>query len=561
MTNVGQDNAIAVRAARHAGEHADLRRGLAVGRHRPQRRRQDRRRRRRPDGIRRRLAQRRGATRRRAPPARPEARSTSAPSTSVKFRVHVTPPVPTGTVVSNQAGLAFNGQQSGVAFNARSDGDAGRGGSQPTVVSTVSALDHRHGVRGRQLRRRRGAHAARARRRRRAPARASSCTTPPATSRPRDHQRRAGSTRSTAGRPGSYTVRVVNSTVTRPASRRGGQRCCRSRPSAPTRRSARGRIGDRSRRRRDAVARRRRREHHQRHARIARHRRHDRAVGEPGDARQPQRDGLDFGFNFDTIVNANDTGQGSLRQFIINSNALTNAGARADRADRRRRDLRLHGQRRRRARRPARGAHEPADWRRRRRSPARPHCPRSPTPTRIDGATQTTNVGDTNPALVGSAATVGVDALALRGARGPRSGTAWREWRRARPRSAGHDLAVAASRCSSFGNAAGSNNNADIRVGAAATRALIERCVIGSTAQSFTDPGSGARSGGDHVRVLGGDNGIVRDCAHRLRRRQRRRADRRRERLAAIDVCSCAATRSATARSARSWSRRAARWP
>lgn len=32
--------------------------------------------------------------------------------------------------------------------------------------------------------------------------------------------------------------------------------------------------------------------------------------------------GVDFGFNFDTIVNTNDAGQGSLRQFIINSNAL-----------------------------------------------------------------------------------------------------------------------------------------------------------------------------------------------------------------------------------------------
>ena len=32
--------------------------------------------------------------------------------------------------------------------------------------------------------------------------------------------------------------------------------------------------------------------------------------------------GVDFGFNFDTIVNTNDSGQGSLRQFIINSNLL-----------------------------------------------------------------------------------------------------------------------------------------------------------------------------------------------------------------------------------------------
>jgi parallel beta-helix repeat protein len=34
--------------------------------------------------------------------------------------------------------------------------------------------------------------------------------------------------------------------------------------------------------------------------------------------------GVDFGFNFSTVVNTNDTGAGSLRQFILNSNALTN---------------------------------------------------------------------------------------------------------------------------------------------------------------------------------------------------------------------------------------------
>jgi hypothetical protein len=33
--------------------------------------------------------------------------------------------------------------------------------------------------------------------------------------------------------------------------------------------------------------------------------------------------GVDFGFNFDTIVNTNNSGQGSLRQFITNANALT----------------------------------------------------------------------------------------------------------------------------------------------------------------------------------------------------------------------------------------------
>ena len=33
--------------------------------------------------------------------------------------------------------------------------------------------------------------------------------------------------------------------------------------------------------------------------------------------------GINFGYNFDTIVNTNDAGQGSLRQFILNANLLT----------------------------------------------------------------------------------------------------------------------------------------------------------------------------------------------------------------------------------------------
>lgn len=36
---------------------------------------------------------------------------------------------------------------------------------------------------------------------------------------------------------------------------------------------------------------------------------------------------VDFGYNFDAIVNTNDSGQGSLRQFIVNSNALGGEGA------------------------------------------------------------------------------------------------------------------------------------------------------------------------------------------------------------------------------------------
>ena len=36
--------------------------------------------------------------------------------------------------------------------------------------------------------------------------------------------------------------------------------------------------------------------------------------------------GVDFGYSFNVIVNRNDAGQGTIRQFLINANALTNAG-------------------------------------------------------------------------------------------------------------------------------------------------------------------------------------------------------------------------------------------
>ena len=39
---------------------------------------------------------------------------------------------------------------------------------------------------------------------------------------------------------------------------------------------------------------------------------------------------VDFGFNFDTIVNTNDSGQGSLRQFVLNSNELANTNLAQD---------------------------------------------------------------------------------------------------------------------------------------------------------------------------------------------------------------------------------------
>jgi uncharacterized repeat protein (TIGR01451 family) len=121
--------------------------------------------------------------------------------------------------------------------------------------------------------------------------------------------------------------------------------------------------------------------------------------------------GLNFGFNFDAIVNTNATGQGSLAQFILNSNALGNTG------------LAQVGQS------PGVEASifmipSTADPLGR---PADPNFSGGvavirPFPdlpaisdsfTHIDGATQTANIGDTNPGVAGTGGTVGVDNLTL----------------------------------------------------------------------------------------------------------------------------------------------------
>ena len=121
---------------------------------------------------------------------------------------------------------------------------------------------------------------------------------------------------------------------------------------------------------------------------------------------------VNFGFNFDTIVNTNPSGQGSLAQFIINSNALQNTGL--AQAGRRSRDGVVEAL-------PAgtetsifmipsaaltggvavinipNGA-----------TSATSVLPAvTDTFTSIDGTTQTVNIGDTNPGLLGTGGTVG----------------------------------------------------------------------------------------------------------------------------------------------------------
>jgi trimeric autotransporter adhesin len=116
--------------------------------------------------------------------------------------------------------------------------------------------------------------------------------------------------------------------------------------------------------------------------------------------------GIDFGYNFDTIVNTKNSGQGSLRQFIINSNSLTNTGL--DQA--------------------ANSIFDPA-------AEVETSIFMIPSnklnsgiavinitstlptiadsKTSLNGVTQTANIGDTNSDRIGTGGTVGVDGIAL----------------------------------------------------------------------------------------------------------------------------------------------------
>ncbi|WP_281271815.1 GEVED domain-containing protein [Leucothrix pacifica] len=113
-------------------------------------------------------------------------------------------------------------------------------------------------------------------------------------------------------------------------------------------------------------------------------------------------EGIDFGYNFDTIVNANDNGQGSLRQFILNSNLLTDEASLAQ-------------------------VGQTATWETSifmipaadlssgvatiELDTALPIITGSS--TAVDAGTQTSNIGNTNAGVMGTGGIVGVDGLTL----------------------------------------------------------------------------------------------------------------------------------------------------
>ncbi|MDQ6788115.1 MAG: right-handed parallel beta-helix repeat-containing protein [Acidobacteriota bacterium] len=211
--------------------------------------------------------------------------------------------------------------------------------------------------------------------------------------------------------------------------------------------------------------------------------------------------GVDFGFNFDTIINTKDSGQGSLRQFITNANALAGADVSVFMI--------------------SDGAAHPglrAGLTNQLTSGVATITLASLLPavtdanTTIDGTTQTVNVGNTNSGTLGAGGTVGVDRLTLSTVQRPEVQLI----HGATVLAVGLDLQgtneiVRGLAVYGFGTAANNDTSANIRLGASASNALIEQNILGSTAISFTDPGAGLRSTGDNVRSTGADNGILRN--------------------------------------------------
>ncbi len=227
-------------------------------------------------------------------------------------------------------------------------------------------------------------------------------------------------------------------------------------------------------------------------------------------------DGFSFGFNFDTIVNTNDTGQGSLRQFVLNSNALPNTGLAQE------------------------GLTAGVETSIFMIPSASDPLGRTVDPnfangvakitlasgltitgtnaasTAIDGTRQTANIGDTNAGTFGTGGTVGVQGVAL-----PTLARPEIEITGANGIPIGLDIAANSALVKGvsiwgFGGSGDNNSNATIRVGADSsanfTAPTITQVLLGASAV----PGTGgaiavpsAYGKGDLVRANGVTGGVV----------------------------------------------------
>jgi uncharacterized repeat protein (TIGR01451 family) len=432
-------------------------------------------------------------------------------ATSVRFRVTIGSPSPSGSTVANQAGLAFTGNQTGTPFTSLSDGDTTTAGIQKTVTTVTAAVMSGRvfedvnfgGGAGRSLVGSSGVVRPGARVELYSSAGAWLAA---------DTTDAAGLYAFDGWGAGTYTVRVVNSMVTssRPGAVAGLLPVQTFRADATTGAAVAdlSRVGGEIPARADAAA-------NLTSATLASLATATTTAQSIATVTLGTADigAVDFGYNFDLIVNANDSGQGSLRQFLVNASTLTNTGlAQAGQTAGVEASLFMVSD----------GAAHPglrAGLTNLLTGGVVAIAPLSTLPalgdaaTRIDGTTQTTYVGDTNAGNLLAAATAGVDALALPALARPEV-----EIRDGASLALGLDLQGSGSTLVGlaiygFGDTPGNDAHANVRVAAAALSVLIDRVALGTPATSYADPGAAQRTGGDNLRSLGGDNGTIKDCA------------------------------------------------
>jgi uncharacterized repeat protein (TIGR01451 family) len=212
--------------------------------------------------------------------------------------------------------------------------------------------------------------------------------------------------------------------------------------------------------------------------------------------------GVNFGYNFDTIVNTNNAGQGSLRQFVINSNTLTNSGLNQNQLLSPGKEISIFMI-------PDGNAHNGM----RSTVPSQLTNNRAlislSTPltitdadTTIDGRTQTNNINNSNNLNLGTGGTVGVGAFALSQLNAPEieitnNGTV----------ANGLDINGASATVRNIaihGFGAAGANQGDILLRAA--NPVLTENIIGTTALSFTAPATGTSQSGILIRGAQGAN-------------------------------------------------------
>jgi uncharacterized repeat protein (TIGR01451 family) len=222
--------------------------------------------------------------------------------------------------------------------------------------------------------------------------------------------------------------------------------------------------------------------------------------------------GINFGYNFDTIVNTKDSGQGSLRQFIINSNALGN-GTLAQVGQTAGQEVSIFmvpsG-----AATPGIQASIPSQLT----SGVAIFLPTTPLPqitaanTSIDGSTQTNKVSDTNTGALGYAGSVGTGADGVSGTGDEPVLTAINKPEVEIQGISGNVLDISGTNAIIRGVAIrgtnGNSNPAGIQVQPGANNFLVENSIIGSGANTFADPGAANRLT-EAIRSIGATSNVI----------------------------------------------------